>query len=579
MKKRLAPYLIFFILVSVFEGCKTAEKTSAPEVKSGKLTEMDRVKFQGTYYNACREKMKGNIEIAETLFSECLKIDPASAPAHYELAGIYRFTGLYDKCLPHAKFAAQSDPKNEWYQLLYIECLHNKRLFNEAIAGYEKLIKTFPDRPDFYESLINECLFAGKPDKAIQNINLLEKKFGRDPELALEKIRILQEQKKFNDAEAEIKVLIREFPGESRFYTYLAEIYQRSGQPQKAFKTYQEILRTDPDNPYIHLALADYYRQQRQDEEFFKELKIAFKSSLLEVDNKIKIMMSYYGITEQYPQYLPQAYELLEILKETHPFEAKTYSIYSDFLYRDKKLKEARDNLIMVISLDKSKYAIWSQLMICESELSYFDDLIKHATEARELFPNQPLPYYFLGISNIRKKKYEDAIEPLREGIEFVYDDLPLLVQFYSNLGEAYNALKSYEKSDKAFSEALKLDPNNALILNNYAYFLANRKEKLDLAEKNVKRALELVPGSVSFSDTYGWVLFQKGEYKTAEEVIAKALKNGGEKRPAILEHYGDVLFKLGRNTDALGYWKKAKEAGGNSEVLEKKIREEKWYE
>ena len=51
-------------------------------------------------------------------------------------------------------------------------------------------------------------------------------------------------------------------------------------------------------------------------------------------------------------------------------------------------------------------------------------------------------------------------------------------------LGDAYNATKAYDKSDKAYDEALALNPDNNAALNNYSYYLALRKTNLEKAEK-----------------------------------------------------------------------------------------------
>jgi Tfp pilus assembly protein PilF len=253
--------------------------------------------------------------------------------------------------------------------------------------------------------------------------------------------------------------------------------------------------------------------------------------------------------------------------------------VYADFLYRDKKTREARDELLKVLQYDKSKYAIWDQLMICETDINENDSLARHSGEAMDLFPNQPKPYFFNGIAYLKMKKYEKAIPPLKEGKQFVYENLPLQVGFASNLAEAYNGLKQYDKSDKEFEEALGLDPDNTLVLNNYAYYLSLRKQKLDVAEKYSKRSLELNPNSVSYLDTYGWILFQEGKYEEAKSYFEKALDKGGFNRPAITEHYGDVLFMLKQTDKAVEYWKKSKELGNRSETLNKKIAENKYLE
>jgi Tfp pilus assembly protein PilF len=149
------------------------------------------------------------------------------------------------------------------------------------------------------------------------------------------------------------------------------------------------------------------------------------------------------------------------------------------------------------------------------------------------------------------------------------------MIDFYSGLGDAYNYNKEYEKSDKAFEDALKIDSDNTFVLNQYAYFLSLRKENLDRAEKLSKKANELQPGNRSYMDTYGWILYQQKKFTEAEEWLGNAAKLGPNK-PDILEHYGDVLYKLNKVDEAVKQWEKAKQAGGNSETLLKKIKEKK---
>jgi tetratricopeptide (TPR) repeat protein len=269
---------------------------------------------------------------------------------------------------------------------------------------------------------------------------------------------------------------------------------------------------------------------------------------------------------------------LLSILLKLHPMLSDAHNINGDFLYRDKKIKEARDEYAYAVKLDKGKFSSWTQLMYLESELSTFDSLEIHSAEAIELFPNQSTPYYFNGVANIQLKKYDKAIQSLSDGIEFVNNNNPLLLQFYSNLGEAYNYIKNYEKSDKAFDNALKVDPDNTYILNNYAYYLSLRKITLEKAEKYSRRSNELAPNNRSYIDTYGWILYQLGKYKDAEDWLSRAAKMGA-KNAVILEHYGDVLYRLDKKDDALMYWKEAKSIGKASEWLDKKIIDKKLYE
>jgi len=146
-------------------------------------------------------------------------------------------------------------------------------------------------------------------------------------------------------------------------------------------------------------------------------------------------------------------------------------------------------------------------------------------------------------------------------------------------LGDAYNSAKDYNLSDKAFEDALKLQPEDVGVMNNYSYFLSLRNEKLERAESLSARSNELSPNNPSYQDTYAWILYQSGKYNDARVWIEKAIASGGAGEGVLNEHYGDILFKLGDVQGAVDKWKLAQEQGGGTDLLDKKIAEEKLFE
>jgi tetratricopeptide (TPR) repeat protein len=592
----------------ILSSCKTKQGATAtaatppPKASSSQkgLEGKQRVDFERVFFDANKEKMLGNYDLAETQFAKALTIDPNSAATMYELANIYAFQNNKNQSLFYSKKAAASDPKNVWYQLLYAQCLKENKQPGEVVNVYERLVKDHPDRIDLYYELANAYLYVNKPNDAIRVYNRIEEQVGVTEDASMQKLKLYKTQNNFDKAVEEAQKLIRSNPREAKYYGMLGEIYQDKGMGEKALAAYNDLLKIDPQNAYVHLSLADYYRSQKQNDKAFEEIKLAFRSKDLDIDTKVKILLSYYSITETYTELKPDADELCRIIVEVHPTEAKAFSIYGDFLYRDKKLEEARIQYRKAIDLDKEKYALWNQLLIIESELNDLQALEKESRETMELFPNQPLPYYFNGASNYQLKKYKEAIEPLKEGKEFVYDNPALLVQFYATLGDAYNQVKNYTASDSAYDKALEIDPNNIYILNNYSYYLSLRNTNLEKAEAMSKKSNELEPNNNSYQDTYGWILYQMKKYEDAKLWIGKALDNGGRPDPnpevvkydsqgkplrpyagngTLLEHYGDVLFKLGDKDGAVKYWMDAKKAGGTTDMIDKKIADKKIYE
>ena len=144
---------------------------------------------------------------------------------------------------------------------------------------------------------------------------------------------------------------------------------------------------------------------------------------------------------------------------------------------------------------------------------------------------------------------------------------------FDAFLGDIYHQQGDEDKAFDAYDRTLRNNPDNALVLNNYAYYLSLRGERLEEALEMAIRANELVPDNVYYTDTYAWVLYKLGRYKEAEKIMKKCL--GLEKNPsgANLEHYGDILLKLGKESEAMEYWKKAQQAGGASKELDQKLK------
>ncbi|MEO6903677.1 MAG: tetratricopeptide repeat protein [Bacteroidia bacterium] len=570
--------LAFFLSFSACAPKKGLTNTAADTTATSKSAQFEKLNFEKAYFDGIKEKILGNYERAEVLLLQAMHIAPTSAATMYELAMIYTYQNRKNQALLYSKKAAILDEKNIWYQLLYAQNLKENKKNTELITLYQKLIRNYPNRTDFYFELANANLYANKLNDALKVYNNIEDRNGVSEEVSMQKIKIYKALKNYDEAVDEARKLIKSSPQEPKYYGILGELYQEKGQDEKAFDAYTELLKIDPKNAFVHLSLADYYRNKKQDKKAFEEIKIAFKNNELDIDTKIKILLSYYSITETYVDLRTEADTLCKILVETHPDEAKAFAMYGDFLYRDKKLEEARIQYRKSIALDNEKFALWNQLLIINSELNDFSSLEKESNQAIELFPNQALPYFFNGIANIQLKKYLPAVKILDEGRNFAFDKL-LLAQFYASIGDAQNQLVNYPASDSAYTKSLELDPNNVYVLNNFAYYLSLRNTNLKSAETMSKKSNALDPNNSSYQDTYGWILYQMKKYDDAKVWIEKAIDNGGKNNGTLLEHYADILFQLGDKEKALQYWMDAKKAGGTSDLIDKKIVDKKLYE
>lgn len=529
-------------------------------------------KITQLFFDASKEKMLGNYEDAAALYRACLKIDPNNAASYYELANLLTTSNQVAEALPFALKALELDPKNEWYAQFAAEIHRGINNFKPAADIYKSLTLAHPEKLEYQYELASLYLHLNKYEEAIKAYNVVESIIGVSEEISIQKEKIYLQLDRLEDAVNEVEVLIQNFPGEQRYLGMLAEVYTANDLLDEAYEVYQRMAKNQPNDPVLHLNLAEYHRKKGDYTASFKELKQAFKSPKLNIDNKIQVMMSYYNITENDSQLLDQAYELLELLTQAHPTNAKAFAMKADFLLRDGKVKDARNAFYQTVKLDSSRFMVWSQLINTSYELRDWEAMRADSKKALELFPSQGVLYLMNGIANNSLQDYTEAVRILNAGEIFTRTNAYMNVQLLSVLADAYNSLKEYKLSDESFEKALKKDPNNPLLLNNYSYFLSVRAENLEQAERMSKRANILQPREPNYQDTYAWILYQQGNYQEALKWITKAIEGGGSSSGVIVEHYGDILYKLGQTQQALEQWNNALKLSDHSANLQAKI-------
>ena len=142
-------------------------------------------------------------------------------------------------------------------------------------------------------------------------------------------------------------------------------------------------------------------------------------------------------------------------------------------------------------------------------------------------------------------------------------------------LGAAFDKQKKFAESEAAFRQLLARDPENAAALNYLGYMLAERGERLDESVTYLKKALQLEPENGSFLDSLGWAYFKADKLDLAEDSLRRAADQL-QTNSVIQEHYGEVLFKLGRLDEAIAAFTRALAGDGDSidrADIDKKIR------
>lgn len=553
-----------------------AQKAEATEVAVPQPSEQELQISETLFLDGVKFFMLEDYDKALQLFQKAYTLTPGNAAINYKLAETYMVLKNPKDATPFAQAAIAKEPKNPYYYLLLAQLHTEQKQFTEAAQAYNDLMRNVPDSDQYLFQLADLYLSQAKYNDALKTYDRIEKKFGPMEQLSVNRQQIYLRQKNVPKAIEEGEKLLADSPSDVRYFLAQAELYNANQQTEKAIVTLQKALRMEPNNPYAHLMLSDLHRQKGEREQSEKEIKLAFASPELDIDTKVRILVD---LIRQLPNRDIEdvSLELVDLTIQSHPEEAKAYAVAGDLQTIVGKKADARNNYLKAVKLDDSHFKIWQQIVLLDAELNESGALVKHSEQALELFPNQAIFWFYNGTGHLIEKNYDKAVKALEHGKRLSVAEPELVAQFNMQLGDGYNSLKEYKKSNESYDAVLAQDANNEHVLNNYSYFLSVRNENLAKAKEMASRLVEKFPNNPTYLDTYAWVLYKSGDYKGALQYLEQAIALSDD--ATIVEHYGDVLFKLGKKEEAIAQWQRAKLKGEASAFIDKKIKDKKLYE
>ena len=579
--------IVFLLTVSACSGTKKTQTTNTEPNRMPQKTfsakgegKIDSAEIERLYIDGCKFLATDDIEKAVNAFGDILKVDPNNTASMFQLSTIYFKYGQLGDAQNYIKNAVALEPKNIYYQLLYADILSYSASFDKAAEVYENILKDQAFSEEVYYRLAYSYEKAGKKEDAIKTMQRLLALEGENESVLFELQRLYAMNDQPDKAIEVLLKLIEIDPYNSGYLRYLSEYYERAGQPELAQQTFDKLLLTDSSNVDLQFRKASFQKKAGDENAYFNTMHKAFANGLGNIDTKIFYLVLFVDSLDK-PNFKLKDTVLTwtKLLVEAHPEDAKSFAMRGDFLFYSGELRSAAAAYNKSLNIRSDIYDVWIKMFYIYSDLREFDSLKNVTNSAIELYPNQPLGYYFNGVAFNNINDADAAIKTLKRGLPLTVSNTQLRADIFTELGNAYNDVKNYVESDKAFENSLQLNPDNPFTLNNYAYFLSVRNENLERAAEMSAASIKLVPDNASLEDTYAWILYKQKKYKDAKLWMEKALAHGGKDSGTVLEHYGDILYQLGDKDQAVEYWIKAKAAGDASDLIDKKINDKTLYE
>ena len=551
----------------------TEQKTDPKPISTDMRQKAEMFHAEGEKYFILEDYAK-----AFVLYQRSLELDPQNATAYFKIAEIYLKSDELDKAAFNAERAIKMDPGNKFFYLLLAEIYTKQSKFADAASTYEQMIQKCENTNEYLFELAALYIYQDNIKEALNIYTKIEDYFGINEQVTAQKQKLHLKQSNLEKAIEEGEKLINAFPGEPRFVLMMVDILISNNLTDRAIPYLEELLISDPENSRALLILADIYRKKGDSEKSNIYLNKAFEKSDLDIEPKIQVLA---GFMQKLPNTDIEALtkNLGAKIIIAHPDDYAAYEINGDLSIKLSDDSNAINYYKKAIELGSPNFNTWQAVLQLQMKAGNYKAAIADGEKALELFPNQAGICWFLGTAYLVEKDYESAVEVLEQGKKLSGVNEELKSYFNAQLGDTYNNLKNYKKSDESYEAALAYNPDNDHVLNNYSYFLSLRKEKLDLAKKMSTKLVMRNPENATYLDTHAWVLFMKGEYKDAKIYIEKAVNSNDELSGTIIEHYGDILFKLGDVDSAVKQWQKAKGMDETSELIDKKIADRKLYE
>jgi len=560
---------IFFIIISTLAALSCNRKTIPTAVNRTEPKAYDTTQYRLALAEAIKLKMLGNFGEATRYFEKAARINPGSDASYFEISQIAMSRGDINNAKKYAQKAIGLDSSNIWYLNNAASLYYLEQNYDSTEYYYLKMLNIFPEREDIEFNIGGLYLKRGKMAEAEKVFEKFYEKYGNDPQIIVPLISIKRGLSKHGEAVELLEKLIIADPGKIDYVGMLAELYRDSGEKEKAVIIYGQLLERAPNNGLMLLSYINFLISEKEYEKIKQSLQILVLNDSIRKDDKVTLLASILQDEETVDIIKDDLLEAVKALNEKDPGDATVTLMLADFYGRNGKMDNQQSLLREYIEINEDNYFIWEKLLLAYNDSGKIDELYSLAKEASSKFNRFPLPKLLYAFAATDKGEYELAMNELGKVRILVNDDEVYIVQILSLEADILYRQEKYNEAFKKFDKALEINPDDEIILNNYAYFLAEKNIELKKAKEMIEKCLELRRNE-TYLDTYAWVLFKLKRYRDAERIMEEVFGTGNISDPELVEHYGYIKASRDSCDEAVELWQLAlKMDRGKSHLVE----------
>ena len=486
---------------------------------------------------------------------------PASVQAYLKAARISDDPKIAERATRVASFArdyqsamlaaerwAELQPKNlDVQHSLVILYLRNKML-DKAVDAVDQVLKlTAKSKIQGFGHLVALLNNEGDKEAVLQLMDRVVGNYNNNPHAHFAYARLAFQSKHYEKAKQQVDQAIKLKPDYDAAWSLLARTQMMQGETDEALAIMRKLVDSNPKSATHRASYARLLAVAKRYDEALKQFRQVLKVT---PDNADIIYAIALLNLEQRKFNEAEKYFKSLLDKRKHVFESYYYlgSIAEELKQYSKAIKWYKQVQHGQNKIDAGIRV--AQLLARQKKLNEARNYL-HNMHNRD--PNLAVRLYVVEIDILSKaNEYSTAMEVANRGLAEYADDADLLYA-RSLLAEKVDRLDMAEADLK---KILEKDPKNIHALNALGYTLADRTDRLQEAYGYIKQAIALAPEEPAILDSMGWVLYRMGRAREATEYLRRALKIMPDDE--IAAHLGEVLWVSGLKKEATEVWNKA---------------------